>query len=317
MAVAAFIGKRLVVSAALLLVISFLVFSLLSVTPGSAIAVLVGSRPSTPELIAALEARHHLNDPFLVQYWHWLVDALQLDFGTSTRSGAPVTSIITDHLPVSIQLAVYTLVLVVGIGVPCGMLAAYQRDRWVDRGISMGSVIGMSAPGFAVGMLLIFVFGLALGLFPVYGVGNGFFDRLVHLTLPATALSIALIALLIRQTRAGALNVLQQDYMTFAKARGLDPSRVFFRYALRNSAMPVVTAAGLILIAALSGAVLVETVFSVPGVGSLMVQSVTEKDLPVVQGLAVCLGAFVIVVNLTVDVVALLIDPRMRYAGKG
>ncbi|MFF1946286.1 ABC transporter permease [Rhodococcus qingshengii] len=317
MAIASFIGKRLASMVALLLVISFLVFSLLSLSPGSAIAVLVGTRPSTPELIASLEAQHHLNDSFLAQYWHWMVDAVRLDFGRSTRSGAPVTGIIADHLPVSIQLAVYAVVLVLVIGVPSGMLAAYYRDKWVDRGISLSSVVGMSAPGFAVGILMIFVFGLTLGMFPVYGAGSGFYDRLVHLTLPAISLGIALTALLTRQTRAGALNVLRQDFMTFAKARGLSPTRIFFRYALRNSALPVVTAAGLMLIVALSGAVLIETVFSIPGVGSLMVQSVTEKDLPVVQGLTVCLAAFVIVVNLAVDVITLVVDPRMRYAGKG
>lgn len=316
MPIVTFLAKRLIAVAGLLLVVSLLVYSLLALSPGSILATLIGTRPTTPELIRGIEERYHLNDPFLAQYWHWLTSALGGDFGRSVRSNQTVTSIIADRLPVTFQLALYALILVLVIGIPVGMAAGMRRGRPFDRTVSSLTVLGMSAPAFAVGILLLYVFGVTLDIFPVYGAGRGLASRIAHLTLPAIALSTTLIALIVRQTRAATLQVMETDYITFARARGLRPGRILTRYALRNTALPIVTAAGMLLIVLISGTVLVETVFSLHGIGSLMIESVNAKDIPVVQGLAVFIALFVVVINLLVDLLSLLIDPRTRHSVK-
>ncbi|PXY33701.1 ABC transporter permease [Prauserella coralliicola] len=312
-AIVTFLAKRLIAVGALLLVVSLLVFSLLALSPGSIVATLVGTRPTTPELIASIEAEYHVNDPFLAQYWHWLAGAVHGDFGRSIQSGQPVTAMIADRLPVTLGLAGYALLLVVAIGIPAGMAAGMRRGRAFDRAVSTAAVVGMSAPPFAVGILLAYVFGVTLDLFPVYGAGEGIAERIQHLTLPAFALATILLALIIRQTRAATLDVMEQDYITFARARGLSRPRILVSYALRNTALPIVTVAGLLLIVAVSGAVLVETVFSLQGIGLLMIDSITGKDIPVVQGVAFIIAIFVTAVNLVVDLLSLVINPRTRY----
>lgn len=315
MLVVTFVLKRLGAMAAVLLIVSFLVFSLLALSPGSLVATLLGTQPATPAAVAAIKAEYHLNDPFIVQYGRWLAAAVQGNFGRSTQSGEPVTSLIASRLPVTLELALYALVLVVAVGIPAGMAAGIRRGRLLDRGVSALTVVGMSAPVFAVGIVLIYVFGVRLGWFPVYGAGGGQFAvRLSHLTLPAVSLAAALAAVVMRQTRASMAGIMQQDYITFARARGLSRSRVMLAYALRNAAPTVATAAGLLLITAISAAVLVETVFSIPGAGSLMIQSINAKDVPVVQGLAMCVAVLVVLANLLVDVTLLIIDPRLRHA---
>ena len=309
-----FLTKRLVVAALLLVVISFLVFTLLTVSPGSVETTLLGVRPATPETLEAIRAEYHLNEPFLTQYWYWARDAARLDLGRSITSGDTVTHLVGERLPVSLGLAAYTLALVVVVGIPLGLLAGMRHGTILDRAVTMLTVLGMSAPAFAVALLLLYVFGVELGWFPVFGPGEGFVDRIHHLTLPAIALALALGALVVRQTRAAALDVMNEDYVTFARARGLARRRILTAYALRNVSLPVVTSAGFILILALSGAVLVETVFSLPGVGSLIVESVTAKDVPVVQGVSLMLAFYVIVINVLIDLSVMVIDPRTRYA---
>jgi peptide/nickel transport system permease protein len=309
-----FLTKRLLVAALLLVAVSFLVFTLLAISPGSAETTLLAGRPATPETVAAIRAEHHLDKPFLTQYWYWARDAVRLDLGRSITSGETITHLATDRLPVSVELAGYSLLLVIVVGVPLGLLAGIRRGTVLDRAVTTVTVIGMSAPAFAVGLLLLYVFGVELGWFPVFGPGDGVVGRIHHLTLPAIALALALGALLVRQTRAAALNVMSEDYVTFARARGLSRTRILAAYALRNVSLPIVTSAGYVLILALSAGVLVETVFSIPGIGSLIVESVTAKDIPVVQGVSLLLALYVIVVNVLVDLSVLAIDPRTRYA---
>lgn len=309
-----FLTRRLLVAALLLVVVSVLVFTLLTISPGSVETTLLGGRPATPETIEAIRTEYHLNQPFLEQYWYWARDAAQLDLGRSITSGDTVTHLLSERLPVSLGLAAYTLLLVVLVGIPLGLLAGMRQGTLLDRGVTTLTVLGMSAPAFAVGLLLLYVFGVELSWFPVFGAGEGFADRVHHLTLPAVALALALGALIVRQTRAAALDVMNEDYVTFARARGLGRSRILTAYALRNVSLPIVTSAGFILILALSGAVLVETVFSLPGVGSLIVESVTNKDVPVVQGVSLMLAFYVIVINVLIDLSVMVIDPRTRYA---
>ncbi|WP_245633979.1 ABC transporter permease [Amycolatopsis jejuensis] len=317
MAITIFLLKRIGRMAAVLVLVTFLVFSLLAMAPGSTVATLLGTQPATPDLVAALQSRYHLNDPFLVQYWHWLVDAVQGNLGTSVQSGDTVTHVIATHLPVTLELALYAGVLVILVGVPAGLVAGIRRGRPFDRAVSGATVLSMSAPPFAVGILLIYLLGVKAAVFPVFGAGSGgVFDRIEHLTLPAIALALGLVALVMRQTRAAVQDVMNQDYVTFARARGLGSGRILLRYALRNTALPIVTAIGLVLVVAISAAVLVETVFSLSGAGQLMVQAVGAKDIPVVQGLALLTALAVIVVNLATDAATLVIDPRTRTARK-
>jgi peptide/nickel transport system permease protein len=318
MAIAWFVLKRLAGMVVTLFVVTIAVFGLLDLSPGSLVATLLGNHPASPAVVAAITVRYHLDDPFPVRYLDWLTSALHGDFGQSVQSGENVSALIGEHLPITLQVALYALVLVVVIGIPAGMLAGMRRGGVLDKTISGVAVVAMSAPAFAIGILLIYVLGVRLSVFPVFGAGDaGVVDRIAHLTLPAIALAATLVALLVRQTRAAVLNVMSQDYITFARARGLSRPRILLQYALRNTALPVTTATGLMLIAAIAGTVLVEQVFSLPGIGNLMVQSVDAKDVPVVQGVALCVGAFVVVVNFLVDMAALAIDPRTRTAAKG
>lgn len=307
-----FLAKRLTAMVGVLIIVSLLVFSLLALSPGSIVSTLIGTRPATPELVAALEEQYRVNDPFLVQYWHWLSGAVQGDFGNSVRTGEPVTAMVAARLPLTMQLATYALILVVAVGVPFGMLAGIRRGQLVDRVASTTAIVAMSAPAFAVAILLAWAFGVWLEVLPVYGAGEGFVGRVRHLTLPAVSLALAMTALLLRQTRAATMHVMDQDYVTFARSRGVDRARILLRYALRNTALPIITAAGVIMIVALSGAVLVERVFAIQGVGTLMIDSVTNSDIPVVQGLALLVALLVVSVNLLVDLLTLAIDPRTR-----
>jgi len=303
---------RLAAAGLLILLVSFLVFSLMSMAPGSLETTLLGARPASPELVDSIRAQYHLDDPFLVRYLHWLSGAAQLDFGRSIVSSEVVSSAVAARLVVSAELAVLAFLVAAVVGVPAGLAAAAWRGRAADRVITLSAILGMSAPPFAVGTLLIYLFGVRFPVLPVYGAGDGFADRFQHLVLPAVALGIGLAALVVRQTRAAALGVLDQDYLTFARARGLSRTRVQLTYALRNVALPIVSSLGLVLIVALPGAILVEVVFSLPGVGSMMVESVGAKDIPVVQALAIFSALYVVVVNIGVDVCSLMLDPRLR-----
>lgn len=309
-----FLIKRVLAGALMLVIVSFLVYTLLVLSPGSVLTTLLGIRPASPELISQLQAQYHLNDPFFVQWWHWAVSASHLDLGRSITSGDTVTHLVFQRLPVSVELAAYALLLVLLFAIPLGMLAGIRQGA-VDRTVTVLTVLGMSAPAFAVGLLLLYVFGVQLAWFPVFGPGTGLVDRVHHLTLPAISLALGLGALVSRQTRAAALDVMHQDYVVFARARGLSRRRILVRYAFRNISLPIATSAGLIMILALSGAVLIETVYSLPGIGSLVIQSVTTKDIPVVQGVSLFIALYVIVVNILIDFVTLALDPRTRVSG--
>lgn len=306
-----FLGRRLAVMAGLLIVISFLLFSLLYIAPGSVLGVLLGGRPSTPLLISELQREYHLNDPFFAQYWLWAKNVLHLNFGVSIVTHEPVSTLIGQSFPVTLFLGVYAFLIAMLFGVPLGLLCARRRGTRVDRIIVGSTVFGVSIPAFVSGLLLLYVFTDAVHLFPSYGAGQGFIDRLYHLTLPAIALSLTELAFVVKISRAALLGVLEQDYITFAQARGVPRARLLFLYTLRNALVPIVTAAGLLLGFLLAGAVLVENVFAVPGLGSLLVSSVLAKDVPVVQAVALLAAVVLMGGNLAADLSFLVIDPRL------
>lgn len=309
----AFIARRLAAAVLLLGVLSVLSYTLLAAAPGSLEHVLLGPRPSTPEARAAIRAEFHLDDPVPVRYAAWLSDAVRGDFGTSVYTREPVTEIIADRLPVTAGLAGYALILTVGIGVPAGLAAAMRRGSALDQGITLSALVALAVPTFAMSILLLYVFAVTLGWFPVFGAGETAAERIVHLTLPAIALATGQAALLIRQMRAAALDLVGQDYLTFARARGLSLPRIWISYALRNTALPVLTVGGLLLAANLTGALFVERAFGLQGLGALLVGAVGQKDIPVVQALVLLGGAVVVGVNLLIDLAYLAVDPRVRH----
>jgi len=314
--VAALIAKRLVFAVLVMIAVSFATFSLLYLAPGSAEQALIGPRPSTPELIATLRAQFHLDDPFLVQYWHYLNGVLHGDFGSSIRTAQPVGEMLSQAAPVSLFLGIYAFILTIVVGVTLGIVAALRHRTAFDRGVVGLSVVGVSAPAFASGFLLMYVFAVELGWFPAVGAGEGFADRLSHLTLPAVALAISCSALVVKITRASVVTALEQDYVTFARARGLSQRRVVLAYALRNALVPIIAAGGMIFTGLLVGAVLVEVTFGVAGFGSLMIDAVDAKDVPTVQGVALVFSFVIVMVNLVVDLCYLAVDPRIRMQGR-
>ena len=309
-----FLARRLAVLAALLVVISFAIFSLLYISPGNIIDTLLGMNPRTPQSVALLTQEFHLNKSFWEQYWLWLGQAVQGRFGNSIQTSLPVTSEISERLPTTLFLGIYAYILTMILGIGGGMVAALRRRRLTDRGIVAAAMVSLSTPTFVAGVILIWLFAIRVHWFPPAGSGSGFFGQVWHLTLPALALALSAMAYLVKHTRAAMVEVLDTDYVTFARARGLSRSRVLFGYALRNALIPVVTMSGVILSYVITGAVLVEDTFSVPGIGQLLVQSATAKDLPMLQGVAIVMAGVIVLANLAADIVYVLADPRLRLA---
>jgi peptide/nickel transport system permease protein len=310
----AFIARRLVGLVVVLVIVSFLVFSLLYIAPGSPEQVLLGnSKTIDPATLQAVRAEYHLNGSFLHRYVDWAEAAARLDFGRSIRTSEPVAHGIAQRLSLTAQLAGLAFLVTVVVGIPLGIVAAVRRARLIDRGVVVLSVVGLSAPAFATGILLLYLFAVRLPWFPAYGQGAGFGDRLHHLVLPAAALALTATGLVVKITRAAFVTELEKDYVAFARARGIPLRDVLLRLVLRNAATPIITAAGLILAYMLAGSVLVEVTFALPGIGALLVDSVTAEDIPMVQGLAMLIAAMVVIINLVVDLVYPLIDPRIVF----
>lgn len=296
----------------LLLAISFGVFSLLYVAPGSVETSLLGSAVRDPARVAAVRAEYRLDDPFIVQYWSWLSHALRLDFGVSTRTGQEVWHTLVSHSSLTLQLIVLATILTLLVGVPLGVLAAYRAGSNADRAAVALATVGQSAPAFATGIMLLWIFGLVLGWFPTFGPGSGPVDRLYHLVLPSVALALTTIAMVVKVTRSATIDALAQDQFGFARSRGIGFNRLMRRYAVRNAMVPILTASGLVVAAMLSTEVLVEATFSLPGIGADLVSSVNFKDVPMVQAISLVMAATVVVCSLVIDMLYAVVDPRVR-----
>jgi peptide/nickel transport system permease protein len=307
-----YVARRLVVLAVLLVLISFVVFSLLYISPGNIVDTLLGTNPRTPAEVRYLTNEYHLNKPFLTQYWIWASQAARLHFGNSVETAQPVITEIKERLPGSLFLGIYAYILTLLLGIGGGMAAAVKKRQWTDKGIVGASMMALSTPAFVSGIFLIYLLAVVVHWFPVAGSGSGFFGEIWHLTLPAVALALTGTGYLVKHTRAAMIGVLDQDYLTFARARGLRPRRVIFAYALRNALIPVITMSGLLLSYVITGAVLIEETFSLPGIGQLLVQSASAKDLPMVQGVAMVIAIVIVVANLLADLVYMAADPRIR-----
>jgi peptide/nickel transport system permease protein len=303
---------RLLGTVILLFVLSVLVFLLTYLAPGDLVKTLLGVKDVTPQAIAAVRAEYHLDQPLWMQYAVWIGGVLHGDLGQSIRYQSPVSVVLGSRVAVTLTLSALSFAIAVIVSVPLGIVSAVRAESALDRIIGSVSIVGISAPAFAVSLILLHVFALDLRWFPIYGIGDGHGWQLIyHLLLPALTLAIGLGAILVKLTRTAVARELDQDYVTFARARGLTQSRTL-ALVLRNAAAPIVTGLGLMLSYLVSGTVLVETVFALPGLGLLLQDAVLYKDIPVVQSLTLLIAAVIAIVALLVDLAYLALDPRVR-----
>lgn len=307
------LGRHVLGLAVTAWVSTVVIFASLSLAPGSPLAFLSGGRTLSPQEKAALTSYYHLNDPFWQRYWDWLKALLSGNLGTSIAFHEPVSTVLIPRLETTLFLVAYAGVLILVVGIGLGIIAA-KSGPWIDGGITAITTVGLATPAFVAAVGLTLLFAVHLGWFPVFGSGTGFFDRLYHLTLPAVALAIGGVALIARITRAAVTTELASEHVETARSRGLSEPRVLRRHALRNALIPITTASGLTIGALFAGTVVVETAFGVNGGGSLLVQSVQNKDFPVVQAACLLLVLAFAVINSGVDLLYSVIDPRIRRA---
>jgi peptide/nickel transport system permease protein len=305
------IGARLLDAVPTVLLVLTLVFIALRLLPGDPALVALGDY-ATPEQLALFREQMGLNVPRWQQYFAFIRDMLTLDFGQSLIDRRPVLQLLADNLPYTIELTLVATGMGLLIGLPLGVMAAVNRNKLPDAGVRVFSLVGYAIPDFYLGALLLIVFALNLGWFPINGGGVGFVDRMYHVFLPAVTLAMVKTAFLGRLTRTSLLEVLGKDYIRTARAKGARENRVIYRHGLRNALLPITTGLGLSLLATLSGSVAIELVFNRPGIGEVLISAIAKRDYPVIQAGVVVFAFFVVLVNLLVDLAYILVDPRIR-----
>ncbi|WP_214318341.1 ABC transporter permease [Nonomuraea sediminis] len=303
--------RRLAWLAGTLLAASFLVFGAIYLAPGRPETLLLGGRAASPEALAAIRARYHLDDPFLLQYAKWLGRVLTGDLGQSTQYRSPVLGLIEARLPTTLLLIAMAAALVVVLGVALGCVSAV-RGGGVDSTVLVVTTVALGTPSFVAAIVLLWLFSVRLGWFPTIGSGRGLGDMLYHLTLPAVALSLYWTGVLARVTRSSMLDELGRDHVEVARARGVRERTVIRRHVLRNALGPIVTMSGLTVSGLVISTVLVESAFGLGGLGEFLARSVAVKDFPVVQAVSLLVVGLFVLVNLIVDLLYPLIDPRVR-----
>ncbi len=309
-----YIIRRLLLLPVTALGVSVLVFMVLHLVPGNPAQVIAGA-DAPPATVRQIEHDLGLDKPLPEQYWDYLRRVLHGDLGRSIRSKRPVTNDIRDALPNTLILAVLAAIITPLVAIPLGMIAATRQGTPTDTAVTFFSTIGITMPVFAIGLLLIFFFGIRLGWMPISGIGGSIWsvDGLKHATLPAITLSLGSIAVVTRLSRSALLEVLNQDYIRTARAKGLRERSVILRHGFKNALLPVITVYGLQIGALLSGAVVTETVFAWPGIGRLALSAIQGRDFPVVQGCLLVIATIFVLVNLAVDLLYALVDPRIHY----
>jgi peptide/nickel transport system permease protein len=313
--VTAYIIRRLLATIPVMVVVAIFVFLLLHLTPGDPAAVIAGD-DATPEAVDGIRTKLGLDQPIHVQFGIYAANLLRGDLGTSIFSNLPVLTLVKQRLEPTLVLAASTLVMAVLLAIPMGVLAAWKARTLIDRVVMGFSVLGFAVPGFLVGYLLIYVFAIELKWLPVQGyrpLSQGIDQTARSIILPALALSMAYMALIARMTRASMLDVLSQDYIRTAKAKGVATLIVLLRHALKNAAVPIVTVIGIGLTLLISGVVITETVFNIPGLGRLTVDAILKRDYPIIQGLIILFAGAKVLVNLLIDISYVFFDPRIRY----
>jgi peptide/nickel transport system permease protein len=307
--------QRLATIVPTLFFVSVLIFGLQQLLPGDPAIALAGEERD-PETIRYLREKFHLDEPLPVRYWHWASGVLQGDLGESVRIQKPVMELILEKLPVTIQLATMAMLIALVIGITAGVISAVKKDTWLDYAANVFALWGLSTPNFWLGILLILLFAVQLGWLPASGYVSPFEDLKANLSamiMPAFVLGNAIAAVLMRHTRSAMLQVLSSDYVRTARAKGLDERVVVLKHALRNALIPVITLGALEFGTLLSGAVLTEQVFTIPGFGKLIVDAVFNRDYLVVQGVVLFTATVYITLNLLADVAYFVVNPRMRH----
>lgn len=310
-----YIGRRVLATVPVVAIVAVIIFLMLRLTPGDPAAIIAGNA-ATAEDIARIRESLGLEKPLLVQFGQWIGGMFTGDFGQSYFYQRPVSQLISDRLEPTVALATLSIILATVIAVPLGTVAAARQGSWFDRGLMGASVLGFSVPVFVVGYLLIWLFSLKLGWFPVQGyqrLSEGLGGFLHRLILPACALAFVYVALIARMTRTSVLEVLGEDYVRTARAKGLTPRQVLIRHALRNAAVPIVTVIGIGIAALIGGVVVTESVFNIPGLGRLTVDAVLARDYPTVQAVILLFAVAYVVINLLIDLTYMVLDPRIRY----
>ncbi len=301
-----------------ILIVGIIVFALIHLTPGDPAAVILGDQ-ATPEAVANLREQLGLNDPLPVQFIHWFSGVLHFDFGESIFMGEPVTRALLDRAQPTILLTIYALMFQIAIGVPAGVISAVKHNSIVDRIVTVVAISGAAIPTFFLGILLILFFAVRLGWLPSGGYTPLHEDPIAHfkkMLMPAFALGFSSAGLLARLVRSSMLDVMREDYVRTALAKGLPMRLVVIRHALRNALIPALTVIGTSVGALLGGAVVTETVFTIPDMGRLVVQSISRRDYPVIQGAVMVIAMTYVIVNLVVDLLYVYIDPRVRLGGE-
>ncbi|MBM3523559.1 MAG: ABC transporter permease [Alphaproteobacteria bacterium] len=310
--------RRLIQAVPILLLVSFLSFGMMHLVPGDP-AILIGGPNATPQELDNIRKNLGLDQPFVVQLGIFYKNLAMGDLGRSLLLGKPVLEAVIERLPVTISISIYSMILTVVLGIALGALAALRQNTWVDQVASTFALLGISLPSFWFGLMMIILFSVHLGWLPTSGYVEFSENRIGWLrttTMPAVALALLQIGLLARITRSTMLEVLRQDYIRTARAKGLPEWRVISKHAMANVVIPIITVIGLILSVLLSGSVVIETVFSVPGMGSLLGNAILRRDYPMIQGGLLFTAATLMLLNILVDVLYAFFDPRVRYDGK-
>jgi peptide/nickel transport system permease protein len=310
-----YLVRRVLAAVPVMGVVALFVFLLLRITPGDPAAILAGDN-ATPAQLERIRTSLGLNEPLYVQFFTWVNKLLHGDLGVSLISNVPVLKMISQRVEPSISIALSTIILAVVIAVPLGVIAAWKHGTWIDRCVMGLSVLGFSVPVFVIGYVLIQVFAIDLRWLPVQGfksIAAGFGPFLERIILPTLTLSFIYIALIARMTRAAMLDVMGEDYIRTARAKGIGETAVLFRHGLRNAAVPVITVIGTGFALLISGVVVTESVFNLPGIGRLTVDAVLARDYPVIQAMILLTSLIYVTVNLLIDVAYTLLDPRISY----
>lgn len=311
-----YVIRRVLATIPVMVVVAAFVFLMLRLSPGDPASVIAGDY-ATAEDIARIREALGLNEPILVQFTKWVGSLLQGDLGISIFTNLPVTTLIAQRIEPTLMLTLTTIIFTVLVAVPLGTLAAWKAGSWIDRGVMLFSVAGFSVPVFVLGYMLIYVVAIKLQWLPVQGYrsmfehGVGPFLR--HIIMPTLTLSVIFIALIARMTRASVMEVLQEDYVRTARAKGQSETKVLLRHALRNAAVPIVTVIGIGIALLIGGVVVTESVYNIPGLGRLVLDAVLARDYPIIQGLILFFSFIYILINLVIDLSYTLFDPRIRY----
>jgi peptide/nickel transport system permease protein len=311
----AYVCRRIIATLPVMAVVAFAVFSLLYIAPGDPAAIIAGNQAS-PADVERIRLSLGLDRPFLVRFVEWLWQVMRGDLGNSIFTNMPVTTLIAQRIEPTLSLMAVTVSLAIVVAVPTGVLAAWKANTWIDHAVMALAVLGFSVPVFVVGYVLAFTFALELKWLPVQGytpLSAGTWLWFTHLILPALALGCVYVALIARTTRAAMLDVLQQDYVRTARAKGISECRILFIHALKNASIPIVTVIGAGVALLIGGAVVTESVFAIPGLGRLTVDATLRRDYPVIQGLVLFFSFAYVTINLLVDLLYALLDPRVRY----